>query len=173
MHRNTALQTDAAQARAAGPVKDMQVADLKAELIRWLGEVPVGPHSKTRLVKCVANMRSGDILKIVLRRPRRASLVTGLHLKKAARGLAWSAGNDTSPLAGGFLIDKIDTGSPAAREVEGGRLDLSDIVVRIDDVHLVGKSGTDKAMRTVNKFKEDGQTIDLWIWHRTENDGEE
>ena len=50
-------------------------------------------------------------------------------------------------------------------------MDLSDIVVRIDDVHLVGKSGTDKAMRTVNKFRADGQTIDLWIWHRTENDG--
>ena len=41
---------------------------------------------------------------------------------------------------------------------------------RIDNVHLVGKSGTDVAMRAANRFEENGQTIDLWIWRRTEDD---
>ena len=37
---------------------------------------------------------------------------------------------------------------------------------------LVGKSGTDVAMRAANRFVENGQTIDLWIWRRTEDDEE-
>ena len=117
-------------------------------------------------------MRKGDVIKLVLRRSRRAGDATGLHLKKAARGAAWRADDDTSPLAGGFLIESIGVGSPASREMECGRLTMHDIVVRIDNVQLVGKSGTDVAMRAANRFVENGQTIDLWIRRRTEDDEE-
>ena len=74
--------------RIAGPPENMFIPDLQSEIVRVLGELPVGPQSKARLLPLLLNLRKIRVVSLTLRRSRRESPTTGLTLRLAARGKA-------------------------------------------------------------------------------------
>ena len=89
-------------------------------------------------------------------------------MKKAVRGSSWNAQMLESPIAGGYIIEKVDPSSPASRVLNSGRLRMTDIVVRIDNEHLVGAQGGLSKMQDANKYSGNVQTLDVWVWRANE-----
>ena len=140
----------------------MLISDLEAEIMRVLGELPVGPHSKTRLLPLLLNLRKTKEVSLTLRRSRRErNNTTGLDLRLAARGKKWTPIDASSPIACGCMIETIEEDTPAHREEKSGRLFTSDIVVSMHQVSFV-KIGVGK-MRHLNTFKGHEQTIDIKV----------
>ena len=54
---DTEAKEAAAALRIAGPLEKMFIPDLQNEIVRVLGELPVGPHSKARLLPLLRNLR--------------------------------------------------------------------------------------------------------------------
>ena len=136
--------------------------DPNPKIVRVLGELPVGPQSKARLLPLLLNLRKIRVVSLTLRRPRRESPTTGLTLRLAARGKAWTPIDESSPLAAGCLIEAITEGTPASREEASGRLFMSDIVASMHQVSFVtiGKA----KMGEQNTFKGHEQTLSLKVW---------
>ena len=89
-------------------------------------------------------------------------MATGMTLSRAERGAAWKADSEASPVAGGYRLDSIEEGSPAGREKEGGRLFMSDIVVRMRGVQLL-RAGVG-VMTNANTFVGHEQTLEIKVW---------
>ena len=68
---------------------------------------------------------------------------------------------EASPLSGGFGIERVEEGSPAAHMVAAQHLFLTDVVTKINGVNVVGKAGSEGAVRKANDFGDELSLIHI------------
>jgi len=153
--------------------------DLKDEIRDFFdGDLPVGPDTRDRLRAVLRSLKTfGKLVELMLTKPRQrrnaeaVSTPTGLVLSRLLRGKEWNAmavddAVKASPLSGGYGIQSVTAGSPAARLVNAGHLKLTDVVTKINGMKIVGAKGSEAAVSRANDFG-DALKIKLTVWRRS------